>query len=697
MLLYTAVIAAAAAAVAADPCTGGEEHASCGELSKFMKQIEPSDSQGQLLTMCNATNAQIAAATLNKNNGARYRYVVADMRLNASDYYSTGNDKHIDGWPIYISNSITYVFNVSHSTNAGRDLNFTTGPGVSVTRNGTAGQPGATVDLIVGTGAPNNINIYQGTNTAHVTGNLEVKNYTFGSGVDRYDADPDLYPMTPGVLCPKTCGTCSTSRGQGVRIAVTATDCANKNTIREEVCGAVGEEWNRRVIIPYEFNASAGGPCSVQCSTQGRRARRSTATASVSVELPIGDAYACTAQDFATQISNDAAAGVDTDTSFTITGVISTGNNTCTPSTPDYKPLNDTTFHDAVAAMAGNNTQDEQVVTAYHGPIELWDTSQVTSMRQAFKGYGDFNPNISAWDTGEVTDMYEMFRGASSFNGDLGTWQTSKVNTMRGMFTSAKNFTGVGLENWDTGEVTDMGNMFGYASSFDGNVSTWDTGEVTDMSFMFRGTGFDGDLRAWQTSKVNTMMSMFTSAKNFTGVGLENWDTGQVKNMQNMFYGASSFNGNVSTWNTGQVTDMSFMFEGASSFAANLSCWQPVLESDNKRPFPGDSLLPAMSACPCCQFWAIERGLVSQGTKINPYWDATHASLDTERCPAEDCGRDPPPPPPEGGGGGGGAGAAVGGAVGGVVALGLCAYLAYGRPGTTARYAPLPDINFGAD
>ena len=74
-----------------------------------------------------------------------------------------------------------------------------------------------------------------------------------------------------------------------------------------------------------------------------------------------------------------------------------------------------------------------------YGPIEQWDTSQVTDMSYLFsdraRNWGDpycstydtFNGNIEGWDTSKVTTMQLMFRKASAFNRDLSGWNIAQV------------------------------------------------------------------------------------------------------------------------------------------------------------------------------------------------------------------------------------------------------------------------------
>ena len=42
---------------------------------------------------------------------------------------------------------------------------------------------------------------------------------------------------------------------------------------------------------------------------------------------------------------------------------------------------------------------DRAQATAEYGPIEQWNTSQVTSMQELLENYKTFNEDISAWNT----------------------------------------------------------------------------------------------------------------------------------------------------------------------------------------------------------------------------------------------------------------------------------------------------------
>lgn len=75
-----------------------------------------------------------------------------------------------------------------------------------------------------------------------------------------------------------------------------------------------------------------------------------------------------------------------------------------------------------------------------YGPIEEWNTSEVTDMSYLFEANIVFNEDISEWDTSSVTNMQYMFKNASAFNQPLNKWNTSSVKDMSHMFEYAIKF-----------------------------------------------------------------------------------------------------------------------------------------------------------------------------------------------------------------------------------------------------------------
>ncbi|GMH63720.1 hypothetical protein TrST_g12035 [Triparma strigata] len=183
--------------------------------------------------------------------------------------------------------------------------------------------------------------------------------------------------------------------------------------------------------------------------------------------------------------------------------------------------------------------EDAEAAREIYGHISIWNTSEVTDMRDLFSadehGYEaaeQFNGDLSSWDVSNVTTMESMLQGASAFNGDLSSWDVSNVTNMEGMFNQAKAFNG-DLSTWNLSNVTTMLSMFEQALTFNGDLSSWDVSNVTTMEGMFQqAEAFNGDLSSWDVSNVTTMAGMFAYASSFDR--LTDWDL-EGKNTLGMF------------------------------------------------------------------------------------------------------------------------------------------------------------------
>ena len=193
-----------------------------------------------------------------------------------------------------------------------------------------------------------------------------------------------------------------------------------------------------------------------------------------------------------------------------------------------FEPLTNTTIRYAVKDYLNDATKAE--VIARFGPIEEWNTSQVTDMSHMFERAESFNQDISGWDTRRVTDMSNMFSAAESFNQDISGWDTRQVTDMSNMFSVATSFNqDIGKGNWNTERVTNMMGMFVLARSFNQDISGWDTRRVTNMWMMFMGAqSFNQDISRWITSQVTDMSRMFYYAHDFNQ-DISGWDTSNVE------------------------------------------------------------------------------------------------------------------------------------------------------------------------
>ena len=144
-----------------------------------------------------------------------------------------------------------------------------------------------------------------------------------------------------------------------------------------------------------------------------------------------------------------------------------------------------------------------------YGPINKWNTSEVTNMSELFLYQRGFNDDISEWDVSNVTNMRNMFERASSFNQDISKWNVSKVFNMSCMFQEASSFN-QDISKWDVSKVRDMTCMFEGASSFNQDISKWNVSKVFNMSCMFQeASSFNQDLSGWNISEVTYVRHIF--------------------------------------------------------------------------------------------------------------------------------------------------------------------------------------------
>lgn len=195
----------------------------------------------------------------------------------------------------------------------------------------------------------------------------------------------------------------------------------------------------------------------------------------------------------------------------------------------------------------------------FNGIVNNWDVSNITDISGMFFGAGVFNRPLDNWTTNSITDMSETFSGASRFNEPLDNWNTAAVTNMTGMFRGAGRFN-QNINNWNVSQVTNMSSMFAYTSAFNRPLNNWNVSNVTDMSIMFDGSGFNQPIGNWDVSKVTNMSSMFRHAH--YNHPLENWDVSSVTDMSLMFQRHRTFNQPLNNWDVSNVTNTASMFDG---------------------------------------------------------------------------------------------------------------------------------------
>ena len=182
--------------------------------------------------------------------------------------------------------------------------------------------------------------------------------------------------------------------------------------------------------------------------------------------------------------------------------------------------------------------------------------------------------DLSDLDTSQVTSMVEAFFQCNLSSIDLTNVNTSNVTNMSAMFNGCLNLTSLDVSNFDTSNVTNMYRMFYYCPNLTSlDLSNFDTSKVTDMSYLFFGcNGLETlDLSNFDTSNVTNMSYMFFGCNGLETLDLSNFDTSNVTSMSNMFYDCYKNGGitslDLSNFDTSKVTSMSYMFNYGNTYS----------------------------------------------------------------------------------------------------------------------------------
>lgn len=219
--------------------------------------------------------------------------------------------------------------------------------------------------------------------------------------------------------------------------------------------------------------------------------------------------------------------------------------------------------------------------------IELWDTSNVTTMEYMFAETIYFNENISAWDVSNVENMKSMFWKAKSFNQPLNNWNVSNVTNMNSMFCGAKSFNQA-LHKWNVGKVQNMAFLFSETEVFNQPIGNWDTSNVTTMQGMFSyAKAFNQNISSWNVSKVVNMLGMFAFAKKFNQ-DISSWKISNITNTKDMFLkdtflDVEAINTATNTMQNGKIikiTDRVISVELKYKFYGSVECSDFIRKSD---------------------------------------------------------------------------------------------------------------------
>ena len=229
-----------------------------------------------------------------------------------------------------------------------------------------------------------------------------------------------------------------------------------------------------------------------------------------------------------------------------------------------------------------NNQEIKTAITEYfnnkkdnikiYGPIENWNTIEITNMTTLLKNKDLTDIDLSEWDVSNVTNMHDMFMESTNTNTiNISKWNVSNVTDMSRMF-SYCDLTDIDLYEWDVSNVTNMHDMFMESKNTNTiNISKWNVSNVTDMSRMFSNCDIDTDLSEWDVSNVTDMYAMFDNCKTFNQT-LNSWNVSNVTDMSRMFSNCDKYNnGNTKLiWNTSKVLDFSNMFLNSTSFNQDI-------------------------------------------------------------------------------------------------------------------------------
>jgi surface protein len=274
--------------------------------------------------------------------------------------------------------------------------------------------------------------------------------------------------------------------------------------------------------------------------------------------------------------------------------------------------------------------------TDFNKDISVWNTSNVTSMKNMFANASLFNlgdlsghdgtwhtdPANGIWDTSSVTTIESMFQGCNAFNRDMRQWNLSGLTGGSSpigfnLFKNSQYFEVVDSSGWvrrvPTSIISSSNGQYipwtraglltateawypppdASGTSSYGDVSNFNTFLVTDMNSLFRGDqgSVVVGIAEWNTARVTTMANMFNDEGSYATFisDIGSWNTAKVTDMESMFSFTSVFNQDISGWNVSNVTNMAKMFEGATAFNQNIGSWNVSNVTNMANMFSGST------------------------------------------------------------------------------------------------------------
>ncbi|MGP4994562.1 BspA family leucine-rich repeat surface protein [Glutamicibacter ardleyensis] len=115
------------------------------------------------------------------------------------------------------------------------------------------------------------------------------------------------------------------------------------------------------------------------------------------------------------------------------------------------------------------------------------DTSNVFSLRGAFKDNKAFNRNINGWDTSKVADLHQVFAGAEGYDQPMNLWNTHKVTNVQHAFQGATSFNH-SLRSWDASKIERFDSMLEGATDYSESLSNWKPKSAKSWGSFAKGT-----------------------------------------------------------------------------------------------------------------------------------------------------------------------------------------------------------------
>jgi len=144
--------------------------------------------------------------------------------------------------------------------------------------------------------------------------------------------------------------------------------------------------------------------------------------------------------------------------------------------------------------------------TAFNQDLDMWDVGNVTNWNEFMRGASSFNSSLAGWTVKGSFNELAFGSTMTNFTGiGLDTWNTTGLTSLRNAFANGPVFN-PDISGWDVSNVTSMELAFTNCDSFNRDLSTWDITSVSNFTnFMANATGlstvnYDALLVGWEAT-----------------------------------------------------------------------------------------------------------------------------------------------------------------------------------------------------